>query len=165
MSFYSNREIEHAYVAKRAKDFNLLVARQAEKLYQQRGMVFPVYTSSTLDLIGRMQPVSQADLGVKLDQPHQLIAHRLKELEKLGLIARTRDPKDKRRSLISLNATGQAQFSSLEDFTSEASSVFEKLFEELGVNLSHILGEAISSLKRKPLDQRFAAADKQQSAG
>lgn len=163
MTFYNEPKIEFAYVAKRAKDFNLLVAQQAEILYRQRGMIFPVYVSSTLELIGRMEPVSQADLRVELDQPHQLIAHRLKELEKIELISRITDPKDKRRSLISLSPLGKVQFAILQNFTSEASSVFGKLFDELEVNLSHVLGEAISSIKRTPLDQRFASADKYHS--
>lgn len=163
MMFYKNSDIENAYVAKRAKDFNLLVARQAEEIYHERGMIFPVYTSSTLDLVGRMAPVSQSDLQAELDQPHQLIAHRLTELEKLGLIKRASDPSDKRRRLISLTHLGKRQFSILQIFTSEASYVFDQLFEELEANLSEVLGRAISSLKRVPLDQRFALYQNQKT--
>jgi len=154
--FYVDKLTEIAFVAKRAKDFNLLVASQAESIYQERGMIFPVSVSSTLLFISRNAPVSQAELSRSLDQPHQLVAYRVRELENLKLIQRKIDPKDNRRKLLRLTKKGCSQAKSLEEFSKLAVGTFEDLFEEIGVDLSDGLGKAIEALKAVPLYSRFS---------
>lgn len=54
-------------------------------------------------------PLSQADLGRNTGIDPKDVVHALNELEERGLVARTPDPADRRRNVVTLAAEGRAE--------------------------------------------------------
>ncbi|MBB3938130.1 MarR family winged helix-turn-helix transcriptional regulator [Aureimonas phyllosphaerae] len=83
------------------------VARLHKPLLEPLGLTFPQYLVM-LELFSReLQTVGE--LGATLDMDTGTITPMLKRMEALGLVTRTRDPKDERRVLIALTPEGAAK--------------------------------------------------------
>ena len=89
--FMSAGVLRSAYLGKHAADFSQLCAEQVESEYRRRGLVIPVYVSSTLHYLGEKGPASAADIANGLRTAHQVTTQRVKKLEELRLIRRARD--------------------------------------------------------------------------
>ncbi len=153
--FYDSRQVNKAYFGKKAADLVDLIALQAAVVYQQRGMVFPVVTSSTLDYLARHDGVSAADVAQALEHPHQLITQRIAGLEKLHLVERHTDPDDGRRLLVRLTPKGRKQAELLEDYIAASTKAVDDLFAEIDSDLSAVIDRAILALKQRPFSDRF----------
>ncbi len=146
-----------AFTAKMALDFAVLVAKQAEEVYSAKGMAFPVQVSSTLLYILRAGTASLLEIARALDHPHQLVAQRIKIMDKLGLLSKEPDPNDGRRTVFRLTDAGKAQGDRLEAYCKEAAAVFSALSDEVGTDLITHLRRAVVSLEACPLIDRFPA--------
>ena len=144
-----------AFMGKMAVDFATLIARQADTVYEARGMGFPVIVSSTLLYLVEVGPASLTEIAAGLDHSHQLVKQRTDILQKLGLIRTQRDPNDGRRTLFHLTTRGVAEGEHLLAYRTEAARIFRALSEEVGVDLAVVLPRARMALERKPLAERF----------
>ncbi len=79
---------------------------------------------------------SQVEVAARMRIAPPLVVGLADDLEKMDAIARTRDPADRRRQLISLTPTG-------ERLLGRANSILAKLDEEV----SHELGDKLDSLR------------------
>lgn len=153
--FMSIGVLRSAYLAKYAADVSQLCAEQVENEYQRRGLVIPVYASSTLHYLGEKGPVSVADISNDLQTAHQVTTQRVKKLEELRLIRRARDRDDARRVLLHLTAKGRDQFEKLKACMAAAACAYEDLFEDIGIDLADALCRAARALRRRSLDERL----------
>lgn len=153
--FYDSELISKAYLGKKAADLANLITAQAEAVYRDRGMTFPVVTSSTLHYLGRNGGVSLVDIAKALEHPHQVIAQRIANLARLGLVERHPDPDDGRRQLLHLTDQGRDQAGRLEDYIIASSTAVQDLFDEIHADLSKTIGHAIAALKAQPFGARF----------
>jgi DNA-binding MarR family transcriptional regulator len=155
--FKETLDHDPAFMGKMALDLASLIARQAEAVYEARGMAFPVIVSSALLLLAETGPASMTEIAEGLGHSHQLVKQRVDTLMKLGLVQSHRDPDDGRRTLLSLTNEGTAQAARLTEYRREAARVFTTLSEEIGVNLADVLPRAREALERTPLAARFPA--------
>lgn len=155
-------EVDAAFTGKMALDFAFLIAAQAEDVYKNKGICFPVTVSSTLLYLTRVKAASLLEISSALNHQHQLVAQRIKILLKLALIEANADPMDKRRTLYRLTKAGKRQGEILQDYCREAADVFLDLSSEVGVNLLEALHQASAALQRTPLLERFVARNKPQ---
>lgn len=162
--FRAELAADAAFTAKMALDFALLVSRQAESVYERKGITFPVTVSSTVLYLTGVNTASLVEIARALGHPHQLIAQRLKILLKLELIKCAPDPNDRRRTVYSLTKEGSRQSVRLRKYCGEAAKVFSDLSDEIGVDLLSALGAAVSSLQQTPLSRRFKATKNQKAA-
>ncbi len=149
--------LANAFLGRRAADFANLLTAQAEVVYRERGMIFPVVTSSTLHFISQNPNLSLADISNALEQPHQVIAQRIASLDKLNLVERTPDPSDRRRQLLKLSDEGLRQVGLLEEYLIASQVAIRDLYDELGADLSSMLTNASAALKRRSFADRFEA--------
>lgn len=159
-SFNAEIAVNAAFLSKRVYDFHLLINKQADKVYKNKGIIFPVATSSTVLFLSTIDSASLAQIARALDHPHQLIAQRVKALLKLELIEGTQDSKDKRRTLYHLTQTGLIQSQLLNDYCKEAADAFNSLSKEVGVDLHVTLNKACTALERTPFSERFPSGKK-----
>ena len=155
--FRESLEIDAAFTGKMALDFAFLIAAQAEDVYKNKGICFPVTVSSTLLYLTRVEEASLLEISAALGHQHQLVAQRIKILLKLELIEANADPLDKRKTLYRLNKAGKRQGKILQDYCSEAAEVFVELSNEVGVDLLGSLHQASTALQKTPLLERFVA--------
>lgn len=150
-------EVDAAFTGKMALDFAFLIATQAEDVYKNKGICFPVTVSSTLLFLTRVQAASLLEISAALGHQHQLVAQRIKILLKLELIEANADALDRRRTLYRLTRVGRRQGKILQDYCGEAAQVFIELSDEVGVDLLDALHQASTALQKTPLLERFIA--------
>ncbi len=132
-----------------------VINAQGNRILENVELGIPSRIASSLMLFKMNGPLSVTQLGSMLNMSHQLMAHRIKALKDLELITEVADPKDKRRTLYRLTEKGEAISINLEEVIQKASSAYEDLYEEIGVNVYEALIKARKALLKKPLSERI----------
>ena len=70
------------------------------------GIIAPPRTASTMELLRQRGPHSVTEIADAVRQSHPLVISWIGQLETLGLVSRSADPKDGRRTLIALTRKG-----------------------------------------------------------
>ncbi len=136
-------------------DFASLMEKQARPVYKSIGIIFPVITSSTVNVIAQNQSASLLDVARALDIPHQLAAQRIKKLLKLNIISTHKDIEDKRKTNYQLTELGKTQNDLLNLYLSKADKVFSDLNEEIDVDFMVLLQQVNESFTARSLFQRI----------
>lgn len=144
-----------AFLANRLDRLTDLIVAQGDELLRDAGLTMPSRTVSLMLLVGQEEELSAADAASRLGQPHQLVTQRADHLIGLGLIERVDDPRDGRRKILKLSATGRDQHDRLLKCLSYAADAFLGLFDELGCDLASMTTKAMESLQRRPLLSRL----------
>lgn len=113
------------------------VTRLYRPLLEALGLTYPQYLAMLV--LWEASPRTVGALGEALDLESSTLTPLLKRLESQGLVARTRDPEDERRVIITLTDAGAA----LRD---KAKAVPEQLFCKLNMPLDE-LGDLRERLK------------------
>jgi DNA-binding MarR family transcriptional regulator len=113
------------------------VTRLYRPLLEALGLTYPQYLAMLV--LWEASPRTVGALGEALDLESSTLTPLLKRLETQGLVARTRDPEDERRVVITLTPAGDA----LRD---KAKAVPEQLFCKLNMPLDE-LGDLRERLK------------------
>ena len=147
------------YFGRPIHDLYHLFMGQLEVLYQDFGLNIPVVCSSTLQLIHSKSRMAPADIARALGDPHQVVAQRLGSLEKRGLISKSADKTDKRRSVIMLTPEGVQQAERLEYLMKVSEGVYAELMQEIGVNLPALLARTKDALLATDMRTRMLSVD------
>ncbi|KQZ17523.1 MarR family winged helix-turn-helix transcriptional regulator [Caulobacter sp. Root1472] len=113
------------------------VTRLYRPMLEALGLTYPQYLAMLV--LWEASPRTVGALGEALDLESSTLTPLLKRLEAQGLVARTRDPEDERRVVVTLTETGAA----LRD---KARAVPEQLFCKLNLQLDE-LGDLRERLK------------------
>lgn len=144
-----------AFLANRLNRLSDTIATQGEALLRDAGLDLPSRAVSLMMLVGERGPLSAADAAALLEHPHQLVTQRTEVLIGLGLIERRDDPADGRRKMLTLSAAGAGQHARLLAVLSEAADAFAALSQEIGCDLSVMVGKAEDALQRVSLLDRM----------
>ncbi len=143
------------FLGKAAETLSTLIAGQVEAVFQDAGIEVPVRSCSLLDALHEAQALSAAEIARTLGQSHQVIIQKLPRLLELRLIRKKADPKDGRRSVLSLTAKGKAQLQRLRDLSPNLRAAYDELNAELGVDLLATIEAASESLRSNSLSKRL----------
>ena len=132
-----------------------LITEQGDEILKDAGVTFPPRAAPTLLLLMKDGPMSAADLAKGLHQPHQLVTQRVETLIDSGVIARTVDPADARRKILTITASGTTQLHRLNDCLQKIEAAYVGLFEEIDCDLSAVALAAIEALSRRALRDRL----------
>ena len=157
-SFVDKHALHNAFLGAQIIRLLDIMEVQGDDLYAQAGLSFPPRASSTILLISESDGVTTADIARELCQPHQLATQRVETLIKSGLLKRKADPADARRKNLILTKKGKEEAARLRKTLREAQRMFENLYEEIGADLSEIVLSAISALTETSINERIAAA-------
>ncbi|GAB3874729.1 MarR family winged helix-turn-helix transcriptional regulator [Terrabacter terrigena] len=83
------------------------------ELLAEHGLSYPQYIA--LMGIGEHGPMTVSSLGEHMRLDSGTLSPLLKRMEVAGLVARSRDPEDERRVLVSVTAAGRARLAALQD--------------------------------------------------
>ena len=154
--FFDSEITRKAYLGKHCFDLLSLSSEQAAEVYAQRGLSIPLEVSSTLQFISRNDALSVADIAKALSLPHQLSTQRVEKLANAGLLRRKPDPKDKRRVCLQLTKKGREQADLLDQCMADIARVYERMFEDIGCDLSVMIPAATAALKAVPIAARLS---------
>lgn len=147
-----------AYLGKQLQDLLSICHQQMQKVYESKGLVIPVEGSSTLQVLEPKACLALADIARILEQPHQLVAQRIRKLVALGLVKSQQDPNDGRRTEYVLTNLGKVQWQLLDSLMQESIHVNESLYEDAGTDLSAALNAVTTCLQERSFLQRFLNA-------
>ncbi len=118
----------------------------------------PLRTHSTMFALEQKGQLSVTQLATLLRQSHPLALQWVGALEKLGLVARRRDPDDGRRTMLRLTADGNAAMPAIHRARAVNEQVTLRLVQELGDDLWSRLQQLEALLVERPPVARMADA-------
>lgn len=154
--FYFDSKYKSAFLANVATRLRDVINDDCAVLLKQRGIITPITDVSTVMFIAEYDLPSIAEIAKALDYSHQRTAARITALEKLGLVARFADENDSRCQRISLTALGRTDFKKVREVYVSASTVFDEIIEEQGVDIMKIMMNTTKALTRYPVSERIA---------
>lgn len=131
-----------------------LLTIQTDQLFEKHGVLLPSSCVSIMLYLYEHQHASITELSEQLDYSHQLINQRLGILLSIDLVAKNADPRDRRRSRITLTRRGKNQARKLLELMPVTADAFATLIGETGTDLVEILTQTRKSLERRPLVSR-----------
>ncbi|WDI30889.1 MarR family winged helix-turn-helix transcriptional regulator [Hyphococcus flavus] len=153
-TYVDQHDLSSSFLGFRVSRLLDIIIEQGDDYLAQAGIVFPARINSTILLIDEYSEVSTNDIAGKLGHPHQLVAQRVELLLSLKLVTRVPDPYDNRRKVLKLTSKGKAQVKLLRRCLTDASSAFDRLFQELGVDLNQTLDNAYAAFLNQSLFER-----------
>jgi len=118
----------------------------------------PLRTHSTMFALKQKGQLSVTELATLLRQSHPLALQWVGALEKLGLVARHRDPHDGRRTMLRLTAGGIAAMPAIHHARAVNERVAQRLMQELGDDLWNRLRQVEALLAERSHGVRMADA-------
>ena len=147
-------ELDRTFLGRLSEQLSELIEQQSAEVFKRAGIVIPVKSSSLMEAIATLGPVSVAGLVRALDRSHQLIQQKMPKLIALGLVNRRPDPDDQRVILIELTDRGREQLALLDSLDGEFERAYAGMEEQAGPVFDGI-SRAITSLKARPLIDRM----------
>jgi DNA-binding MarR family transcriptional regulator len=144
-----------AFVAHLAERLTDSLCASTQSLADASGLKAPIRTHSVLLFLLERGPASLTEMARTDGQSHQLLASRLKPLEKLKLIEQFADPHDARRRPYKLSRAGKAEALAVREAIGSHARAMENLFAETGVDLVAVLDDALEALRIRPLTDRL----------
>ena len=144
-----------AFTNKRFFDLFMLINEQADIVYKDIGIKFPVVASSTVLYLAKSKQGSLTEIAKGLGMSHQLISQRVKILLNLELITKHPAPNDKRKTIYTLTEKGEEQSKLLLDYCVGAEKAFNNLSETVGVDLLATINKAIVALHDTSFAERY----------
>ena len=150
-------DLRPAFVAHLAERLTEALCTSSQALAMAAGLNSPVRTHSVLLFLLERGTASLTEIARTDNQSHQLLATRLKPLERLGLIERFADPSDARRRPYRLTQKGQAEALAVRRAIGAHARAMQDLFTETGVDLVTVLDQALDALRVRSLCDRVNA--------
>ena len=164
MAFAQNSTLQSAYLGKHAQDLLMKTSEQIGFVYRERGLTIPVLVSSTLHFLSTKPNASLADVARALDLAHQHVTQRVEKLIAMGLVEKTPDAVDRRRSNLNLTRRGRKEARLLAQCMEDTATVYEELYAEIECDLARALRKAIDAIERRPLWDRMADKNSDEKA-
>lgn len=112
-------------------------------------------TSSTLLALEEKGKLAVTELAMLLRQSHPMVIKWIKQLRQLGLVKVAKDPRDARRSLVSLTAKGKAVVERLRNALVTVEHAMQNLADEAMPGLLDGLWRMESLIRAKPFIERL----------
>lgn len=119
------------------------------------GYVAPPRTHSTMQALHEHGPLSVTELALVLRQSHPLVITWIRQLRELGLVEAGSDPKDGRRTILSLTTAGEAEIEALKAARVLIERAFETLMAEAEAPVFEPLWRMEEALRREGFLERL----------
>jgi DNA-binding MarR family transcriptional regulator len=99
------------------------------------GIVVPPRSVSTMHLLFSRGPQAVTDIAAVIGQSHPLVITWLKQLRAQGLVEMNKDPRDRRRTLVTLTPEGERQAQLLLDVRPAFEAAYRRLMGEADADI------------------------------
>lgn len=134
---------------------------EADRLWHlEQDIANPPRTSSTLLALDLIGPMSVTELATRLRQSHQLAQQWVTGLRGRGLVRSASDPRDARRSVISLTAKGRREVGKLREAIAPIEHATQAMLDSIAPGLLDALWRMENRLRTTPFIARIQASAK-----
>ena len=119
------------------------------------GVLAPPRTHSTMLALRTHGPLSVTELAALLRQSHPLVIKWTKQLIDLGLVKTNSDSQDRRRTLLILTPSGEAEAKSHDYARMIIERTYRRLMEEAGADVFDALWRIEKALRREAFADRL----------
>jgi DNA-binding MarR family transcriptional regulator len=120
-------------------------------------IIVPPTMVSTVHLLFERGPQTVTGIAAATSQSHPLINRYVRQLGEMGLVETGEDPRDKRRTMVSLTAEGRVQAEKLVQVREAFVPAYHRLLEEADVDLFDALWRIEAALRSRPFAERILA--------
>ena len=120
------------------------------------GIVVPTRLVSTTHFLFEQGSAAVTDIATAVGQSHPFVIKGLKELKTLGLISTRSDPKDGRRTIVTLTAKGKWQAQRLLDARPAFEAAYRRLMDEADAAIFEPLWRMEGALRATGFGERIA---------
>lgn len=142
------------FLARYLHRLRIVISEQSDEVFDAAGLTVPSHCSSLILLLEQNGKSPITHLADTLGYSHQLINQRVAILERNRCIRRSRDPNDRRRSLVSLSKRGLEQATKARAALRSIDKALQSLVDEIGVDLKVVLQQARRSLIETRIAER-----------
>lgn len=125
-----------AHLLRRVSD---RMVAEAGAFEAELGVRAPPRTASTMLLLRARGPQSVTEIAELLRQSHPLVISWIKQLHELGLVARSSDSRDRRRSVVALTGAGLVEADRMAALSTMIGNAYESLLAEVDADLFEAL--------------------------
>ncbi|MGJ8662154.1 MAG: MarR family winged helix-turn-helix transcriptional regulator [Marinicella sp.] len=153
MSYFEN--LGNTFMSHFARRLADLINEQGAEVLEQLELTTPVTSISTMQYIYQNSEITATDLAQALQVTHQMATQRINKLIQLKLLKRVANTENQKSKQIKLSPLGEIEINSLQPFINKMQLIFTQLEAETGIKLTQALFKAETSLRNKPLKDRF----------
>jgi DNA-binding MarR family transcriptional regulator len=144
-----------AHVLRRVSDE---FVQGCERWYSSFGLIAPPRTASTLHLLLRQGPRPITEIADALRQSHPLVITWVRQLKALDLIMTRSDPKDRRRTIVSLTERGNAEAERMLKADEVIAQAYRTLLAEADAPVFDALWRLEAATRERSFHDRLVAA-------
>lgn len=124
-------------------------------VFPDYGIVVPPRAVSTVHLIFSRGPQGVTDISSVIRQSHPLVISWLKQLRADGLVEVDKDPRDRRRTLVSLTPEGRRQAQLLLDVRPAFEAAYRRLMQEADAEIFEAAWRLEAGLGNESFEDRI----------
>ncbi|NVK21527.1 MAG: winged helix-turn-helix transcriptional regulator [Kangiellaceae bacterium] len=144
-----------AFLGKRAEDLSNIIEQQTQPIFDELKIIVPITSCSTVLTLKKLKTASLVEIARELEQSHQLVKQKLPKLERLGLISKSPDKLDKRKTNYKLTPKGIEQSKKIESYLVVSEKLVQTVSNEIENDVAQIVNDALSALRYKTLLERY----------
>ncbi|HJT98740.1 MAG TPA: winged helix DNA-binding protein [Rhodanobacteraceae bacterium] len=134
-----------------------------DELFPAFDIVVPPRMVSLVHLLHDGGPRSVTDIAAAIGQSHPFVIKSIRQLKELALVDTMADPKDKRRTIVSLTPEGTVQAQRLIDARLPFVAAYRELMRETDAEVFDALWRLEGALRKTTFADRIVAARKRQA--
>lgn len=128
-----------------------------DAVFPAYGIVVPPRAVSTVHLIFSRGPQGVTDIAAVIRQSHPLVISWLKQLRDQGLVEMDKDPRDRRRTVVTLTEEGGRQAQLLLDVRPAFEAAYRRLMSEADAEVFDAAWRLEAALVKQSFEDRIRA--------
>lgn len=132
--------------------------RGCAEWYPTAGMISPPRCASTLHALDRFGPLGITDIAREISQSHPLAIRWVRQLMALELVETKTDTSDKRRTIVTLTAAGEAEMTRSRLADAVIEQAYRNLMREADAPVFEALWRIERACRAKPFEERLHLA-------
>lgn len=132
-------------------------SRACDAVFPDFGIVVPPRAVSTVHLLFARGPRSVTEIAEVIQQPHPLLISWIRQLKETGMVETNPDPRDRRRTIVTLTPAGKAQAQLLIDVRPAFEAAYRRLMDETDSDIFDALWRLEGGLRKEGFAERLSA--------
>ncbi len=154
----------NAFLDMRLHQLRVLLTEQTDDIFEKNGIAVASSSVSVVLFLFENSSGSAAKLASSLGYSHQLISHRITQLEAASLVERFPDDQDRRKSVIKLTPLGKKEAKKIKKILPAVAYAIDSALGSSNLNLSAKLADLHQTFVQTSIGERIEQQSTQSCA-